>query len=85
MIKDLNVSPDTIKLFQENIGRTLYDINHSKILFGPPPREMEVKTKINKWDLMKLESFCTAKENIRRKDNPQNRRKHFQMKQLTKD
>ena len=43
--KDLNVRPDTIKLLEENIGRTLYDINHSKILFGPPPREMEIKTK----------------------------------------
>ena len=53
-IKDLNVRPDTIKLLEENIGRTLYDINHSKILFGPPPREMEIKRKINKWDLMKL-------------------------------
>ena len=57
-IKDLNVKPDTIKLLQENIGRTLYDINHSKILFDPPPREMEIKTQINKWGLMKLKSFC---------------------------
>ena len=63
-IKDLNVSPGTIKLLEENIGRTLYDINHSKILFDPPPREMERKAKINKWDLMKLKSFCTAKETI---------------------
>ena len=63
-IKDLNVRPDTIKLLEENIGRTLCDINHSKILFDPPPRVMEVKTKINKWDLMKLKSFCTAKETI---------------------
>ena len=63
-IKDLNVRPDTIKLVEENIGRTLYDINNSKILFDPPPREMEIKTKINKWDLMKLKSFCTAKETI---------------------
>ena len=53
-IKDLNVRPDTIKLLEENIGRTLFDLNHSKIFFDPPPREMEVKTKINKWDLMKL-------------------------------
>ena len=59
-IKKLN----TIKLLEENIGRTLYDINHSKILFDPTPREMEIKTKINKWDLMKLTSFCTAKETI---------------------
>ena len=49
---------------EENIGRPLYDINHSKVLFDPPPREMEIKTKINKWDLMKLQSFCTAKETI---------------------
>ena len=63
-IKDLNVRPDTINLSEENIGRTLYDINHSKILFDPPPREMEIKTKIYKWDPMKLKSFCTAKETI---------------------
>ena len=61
-IKDLNVRPDTIKLLEENIGRTLYDINHRKILFDPLPREMEIKT--NKWDLMKLKSFYTAKETI---------------------
>ena len=53
-IRDLNVRPDTIKLLEENIGRTFYDINHSKILFDPPPSVMEIKTKINKWDLMKL-------------------------------
>ena len=63
-VKNLNVRPKTIKLLEENIGRTLYDINHSNILFDPPPREMEIKTKINKWDLMKLQSFCTAKETI---------------------
>ena len=63
-IKDLNVRSDTIKLLEENIGRALYDINHSKILFDSPPREMEIKTKINKWDPMKLKSFCTAKETI---------------------
>ena len=63
-IKDLSVRPDTLKLLEGNIGRTLYDINHSKILFDPPPREMEIKTKINKWDLMKLKSYCTAKETI---------------------
>ena len=62
-IKDLNVRPGTVKLLEEHIGRTLYDINHSKIL-DPPPREMEIKRKINKWDQMKLESFCTAKETI---------------------
>ena len=61
-IKDLNVMPDSIKLLEENIVRTLYDINHSKILFGPSPREMEIKPKRNKWDLMKLKSFCAAKK-----------------------
>ena len=63
-IKDLNVRPDTIKFLEENIGRTLYDINHRKILFDPPPRVTEIKTKLNKWDLMNLKSFCTAKETI---------------------
>ena len=60
-IKDLNVSPETIKLLEENIGRTL-DINQSKILYDPSPRVMEIKTKVNKWDLIKLKSFCTARE-----------------------
>ena len=63
-IKDLNVRPDTIKLLEENVSRTVYYINHSKILFDPPPREMEIKTQINKWDLMKLKRFRTAKETI---------------------
>ena len=61
-IRDLNVRPDTIKLLEENIGRTLFDINHSKIFFDPPPRVMEIKTKTNKWHLMKLKIFCKAKE-----------------------
>ena len=61
-IKDLNVRPETIKLLEENIGRTLDDINQSKILYDPPSRVMEVKTKVNKWDLIKLKRFCTAKE-----------------------
>ena len=69
-IKDLNVRPGTIKLLEENIGRTLYDINHSKILLDPAPREMEIKTKINKWHLMKLKSFCTAKETINKTKRP---------------
>ena len=63
-IRDLNVRLDTIRLSEENIGRTLSDINHSKIFFDPPPRIMKMKTKINKWDLIKLKSFCTAKETI---------------------
>ena len=61
-IRDLNVRPDTIKPLEENIGRTLFDINHSKIFFDTPPKVMEIKTKINKWDLMKLQSFCKAKQ-----------------------
>ena len=63
-IKDLNVKPETIKLLGENIGRTFYDINQSKILYDPLPRVMEIKTKVNKWNLVKLKSFCTAKETI---------------------
>ena len=59
-IKDINVRPK-LKLLEENIGRTLDDINQSKILYDPPPRVMEIKTKVNKWDLIKLKSFCTAK------------------------
>ena len=65
-IKDLNVRLNTIKRLEENIGRTLYDINHSKIFFDPSPGEMEIKTKINKWDLMKRKIFRTAKEKIGR-------------------
>ena len=63
-ITDLNVRPETIKLLEENIGKTLSDINHSRILYDPPPREMEIKAKINKWDLIKIKSFCTTKETI---------------------
>ena len=60
-VKDLNGSPETIK-FLEKTGRTL--INQNKILYDPPPRVMEIKTKVNKWDLIKLKSFCIAKETI---------------------
>ena len=63
-IKDLNIRPETIKLLDENIGKTLSDINHSRTLYDLPPRILETKAKINKWDLMKLKSFCTAKEII---------------------
>ena len=68
--KDLNVRPETITLLEENIGRTLQDINHSKILYDKPPRIKEIKTKINKWDLVKLKSFCTAKETINKVKRP---------------
>ena len=61
-IKDLNIRPETIKLLEENIGKTLSDINHSRILNDPLPRVMEIKAKINKRDLIKLKSFCTTKE-----------------------
>ena len=85
-IKDLNVRPDIINLLEENIGRTLYDINHSKILFDPPPSEMEIKTKINKWNLMKLESFCTAKENLNKtKRQPSEWEKIFANEATDKD
>ena len=63
-IKDLNIRPETIQLLEENIGKTLDDINQSKILYSPPPRVIEIKTKVSKWHLIKLKSFCTAKETI---------------------
>ena len=63
-IKDLNVRPETIKFLEENIGKTLYDINDIRILYDPPPRILEIKAKINKWDLMKLKSLFTTKETI---------------------
>ena len=63
-IKDINVRPETVKLLEENIGRTFDDINQSKILYDSPPRVMQIKTKINKWDLIKIKNFCTAKEII---------------------
>ena len=62
-IKDLN-RPETVKLLEENISRTLVDRNQNKILYAPPPRVMEIKIKVNKSDLVKLKSFCTAKETI---------------------
>ena len=60
-IKNLNLRPEIIKLLEENIGSTLDDINQSKILYGPPPRIMGMKTKVSKWDLIKFKSFYTAK------------------------
>ena len=59
-IKDLNIRPETIKLLEENVGKTLSDINHSRILYDPPPR----KAKINKWDLIKIKSCCKTKETV---------------------
>ena len=63
-VKDLNVTPETIQLLEENIGKTLSNINHSRILYDSPPRVMEIKAKINKWDLIKLKAFCIKKETI---------------------
>ena len=63
-VKDLNVSPETINLLEENKGKTLSDIHHSRILHDPPPRILEIKAKKEKWDLIKIKSFCTTKENI---------------------
>ena len=75
-IKDLNVRPETIKLLEENIGKTLFNINHSRILYDPPPKISEIKAKTNKWDLIKIKSFCTTKETISKvKGRLQNGRK----------
>ena len=60
-IKDQNVRPESIKLLEQNTGRTLYNINH-KILYDPPPRVMETKTKVNKWDLIKLKAFAQQRK-----------------------
>ena len=63
-IKDLNVRPETIKLLENNLSRALNNINQSKILYDPPLRAMEIKTEVNKWDLIKLKSLCTIKKPI---------------------
>ena len=64
-IKDLNIRPETIKLLEENIGKMLSDINHSRVFYDPPPRVMGIEAKINKRDLIKLKGFCTTKKSIR--------------------
>ena len=80
--KDLNVRPKTIKLLEENIDRTLSDINHSRIFYDPFPRILEIKAKINKWDLIKIKSFCTTKETISKvKRQPSEWEKIIAMKQ----
>ena len=82
----MELRPDSIKLLEENIGRTLSDINRNKIFFDPPPRVIKIKTKINKWDLIKLKSFAQERKPLtKQKDNPQNGGKYLQMKQLTRD
>ena len=75
-IKDLNIRPETIKLLEENIGKALSDINHIRILYDPPPTVIEIKAKINKWDLIKFKIFFTTKETLSKvKDSLQNGRK----------
>ena len=69
-IKDLNARPETIELLEENIGRTRNDVNQSKILYDTLPRVTEIKTKVNKWDLIKLKSSCTSKEIISKVKRP---------------
>ena len=64
-IKDLNITPETIKLLEENIGKTLSDINHSRILYDPPHRILEIKAKINKWDLIKIKKLLHNKGNYK--------------------
>ena len=69
-IKDINVRPESIKFLEENIGKLYSDTNHSRILYDPPPRILEIKAKINKWDLIILKSFCTSKETISKVKRP---------------
>ena len=75
----------TAKPLEENIGKTVFDANHRKIFFNPPPRVIKIKTKINKWDLIKVKSFCIAKETIKKNDSPQNGRKYLQRKKWTRE
>ena len=73
-IKDLNVRPETVKLLEENLAKHS-DINHSRIYYDPPPRVMEIKTKINKWDLIKLKKLLHNKGNYKQGETLQNWRK----------
>ena len=63
-IKDLNIRPDTIKTLEENLGKSIQDIGIGKDFMTKTPKALAIKAKINKWDLIKLQSFCTAKEAI---------------------
>ena len=85
-IKDLNVRLDTIKLLEENLGKTLSDVSHSRILSNPSPRKLEIKANTNKWVLIKIKSFCTTKETISKvKRWPSEWEKIIANEQLTKD
>ena len=84
-IKDLNVRPETIKLLEENIGKTLSNINHSKILYDPPLRILEIKAKINRWNLIKLKSFYTTKETVSKVKRPPSEWEKIIASEVTKD
>ena len=71
-IKDLNIRPNTIKTLEENVGKTIQDIGIGKDFMTKTPKALATKAKIDKWDLIKLQSFCTAKETIIRVNQPQN-------------
>ena len=83
-IKDLNVRPDTIKFLEEKVGRTLSDINCSKTFFNPPPRVIKTKTKVNKWDLIKLKISCTAKKTINKMEGQPSEWKKISANEATK-
>ena len=85
-IRDLNIRPETIKHLEANRGGTLFDINHSNRFLDLPPKVMKTKTKMNKWDLIKVKSFWKAMETINKmKTQPQNGRKYLQTKLPTRD
>ena len=84
-IKDLDIRPNTIKPLEENLGKTILDIGIGKAFMTKTPKAMAEKAKIDKWDLIKLQSFCIAKETIIRANwNQQNGKKFLQSTQLTK-
>ena len=76
--KDLNVRPESIKFLEENVDRTVFDINHNIFLY-PPPKAKETKAKINKWDLMRLKIFCTAQEIVTKPKDNLWKRRYLQM------
>ena len=77
--KDLNIRHDTTKLLKEIKGKSISDIKPANVFFSPSPKAIEIKEKINKWDLNKLKSFYIAKETIQKKKNLQNEKKYLQM------